>query len=124
MKRLLIALTTLFCLLMPASALAYNPLGSACNSSGTAKNSAACAPNGSDPIAGPNGVLKKASLVIASIAGIAAIIIIIVGGLQYITSDGDPQKAASARSAIIGAGVGLVIIVGSEAIITFVVSKL
>jgi hypothetical protein len=124
MKRYLSVFATLLFLLMPATALAYNPLGGACTSGSTTSNSPACADNGTNnPIAGPNGVLKKASLIIATIAGVAAIIIIIIGGFQYITSNGDPQKASSARSSIIGAVVGLVIIASAEGIITCVISK-
>ena len=135
MKRLLLLVTTLLYLAVPATALAFNPLTNACTDSkgkpitsvdanGKKVVPSDCSTNGSDPITGPNGALKKVSLIIATIAGIAAVIIIIVGGLQYITSGGDPQKAAGARSAIIGAAVGLVIIAAAEAIITFVISKL
>jgi len=124
MKRILLLVATLLCLAAPATALAYNPLDKACQSGVGASDSSACSANGSDPISGPNGALRKVSLIIATIAGIAAVIIIIIGGLQYITSGGDPQKAAGARNAIIGAAVGLVIIAAAESIIIFVVSKL
>jgi hypothetical protein len=124
MKRLLLLVTTLLCLAVPATALAYNPLDNACHSGVGAGDSSACSANGKDPISGPHGALRKVSLIIATIAGVAAVIIIIIGGLQYITSGGDPQKAAGARNAIIGAAVGLVIIVAAESIIVFVVSKL
>jgi uncharacterized protein (DUF2345 family) len=128
MKRLLASLLTVFCLALPATAYAFNPLSDACNSGGDnggAASSTACASNGSqDPISGPNGILMKASLVIATLAGIAAVIIMIVAGIQYITSAGDANKAAGARSAIIGAAIGLAIVAAAEGIIVFVVRKL
>lgn len=124
MKRALVLIATLLSLAMPATAFAYNPFSSACGSGGSAKSSAACSTNGSDPISGPNGALKKISVVLASVAGVAAVILIIIGGLQYITSNGDASKAASARNTIVGSVVGLVIIVSAESIVLFVVSKL
>jgi len=98
-----------------------NVLSCAC--SGSASGSDACSGSTSDPISGQNGVLKRVSLVLATIAGVAAIIVIIVGGIMYITSAGDASKAASARNTIIGAVVGLVIIAAAETIIVFVVNK-
>ena len=122
MKRVLLIVATLLCLSVPAVASAYNPLSGACGAGAGA--SAACSADGSDPLTGPNGVLKKASLLLGILAGITAVIIIIVSGFRYITANGDAQKAASARSGITGALVGLVIIAASTSIVIFVVSKL
>jgi len=121
MKRLIVAATAFLFLLMPASASAYNLFNNACAG---AKSGAVCGTNGKDPVAGPNGVLMKASLVIATLAGIAAVIIMLVSGFNFITSGGDASKAASARQAIIGAAVGLIIIMCAEGIIIFVIKKL
>lgn len=44
-------------------------------------------------------------------AGAIAVIIIIVGGVLYMTSAGDSTKMTRAKNAIVGACVGLVIIV-------------
>lgn len=125
MKRLLVIVATLLCLTTPAmAAAAYNPnpLSGACGAGGGG-GSAACSADGSDPLTGPNGVIKKASLLIGIIAGIAAVIIIMFSGFRYITANGDAQKAASARNGIVGAAVGLVIIAASTTIVVFVVSK-
>jgi len=125
MKRLLVAVTALLCLLLPASVSAYSPLDSACGSGHGAAGSTTCSANkGTDPISGKNGILTRVSLVLASVAGVAAVIIIMLGGFRYITSGGDPQKAAGARNSVIGAAVGLAIIAGAEGIVLFVVSKL
>lgn len=123
MKRLIVIVATLLSLALPATAFAYNPFSSACGSGGGASGSVACSTNGSDPISGKNGALKKVSVVLAGVAGVAAVIVIIFGGFQYITASGDASKAASARNTIVGAVIGLVIIVAAESIILFVVSK-
>lgn len=123
MKRLLLVVTTLLCLCVPATALAYNPLHTACDAGGGAKQqSSACSAGTSDPITGSHGILRKISTIVAIIAGIAAVIILIAGGLEYVTAAGDPQKAAGARNTIIGAIVGLIIIAAAEGIIVFVLN--
>ena len=65
----------------------------------------------------------KVEGVIAIIAGLAAVIMIIVGAFRFVTSSGDAQKAASARTTILSAVIGLVIIVLAQAILTFIVNK-
>lgn len=125
MKRLALLLTTLFCFCIPATALAYDPLSTACSAGGkSTEQSAACTAGNSDPITGSNGALKKVSLILAFISGVTAVIIILVSGFNYVTSGGDPKKAESARNGIVGAVIGLVIIAASETIVVFVISKL
>lgn len=58
------------------------------------------------------------------IAGGIALIIIIIGGIKFITSQGDPQATAKARNTIIYAALGLVISISAFAIVTFVVGRL
>lgn len=78
----------------------------------------------SSPLTGVNGVIFRVARIVASVAGIIAIIMIIVSGFKYMTSGGDSQKAAESRRVIIGAVIGLVIIVLAQTIITFVVRRL
>jgi hypothetical protein len=48
---------------------------------------------------------------------------IMVSGFRYITSGGDAQKISSAKNTLVGAIIGLVVIVLARVIITFVLSK-
>jgi len=61
--------------------------------------------------------------VLSIVAGIAAVIMIIFGGLRYITSGGDSSKVASGKNAIIYAIIGLVIVAFAQFIVRFVSSK-
>jgi hypothetical protein len=98
-----------------------------CTGSAGASSSAVCTdesnPNTS-PIYGKNGLLIKIANIIAFIAGIAAVIVIIVGALQYVTAGGDSNKASSARGTITGALIGLAIIVLAGTIIDFLINRL
>lgn len=61
--------------------------------------------------------------IVFGIAGALALLIIIISGVRYILSGGDPQKAAKAREGIIYALVGLVVAISAETIVVFVVGK-
>lgn len=93
------------------------------NCRGAAAKSPVCGANGSDPLAGKNGVIVRATRLVAIVAGFASVVIIIIGGINFTLSGGDSSKTTSARNTIINAAVGLVIIVLAQAIITFVVSR-
>jgi Ni,Fe-hydrogenase I cytochrome b subunit len=55
-------------------------------------------------------VIKNALMPIYFWAGVLAVIIIIVAGFLYVTSSGNPQQITRAKNAIIGAVVGLIIV--------------
>lgn len=80
-------------------------------------------PNGANPLTGQNGILLKVARIVAVIAGLSAVIVIIIAGFSYVTSDGDAQKTKNARNALVGALVGLFIIAIASVIITFVVNN-
>ena len=61
--------------------------------------------------------------IVFGIGGGIALIVIIIAGIQFILSQGDPQKTAVARSAIIYALIGLAIMVSAFAIVGFVVES-
>ena len=58
------------------------------------------------------------------LAGFIAVIMVIVGGYKLLTSNGEPQKIAAARTTIINALVGLVIAFIGSQIVGFIASRL
>lgn len=58
------------------------------------------------------------------VIGIAGVIAVIVGGIMYTVSGGDPQKTNQAKNTIIYALVGLVIAAFAQLIIIFVLNRL
>ena len=56
--------------------------------------------------------------------GIIAVIVIIVGGVFYMTSQGDPGKVARAKNAILYAVIGLLVVLLSFAIVNFVLTNI
>ena len=126
MKRALITLailvSSLLCL-TPRLALA-DPLGGICNGAGSA--SAVCQDknNKTNPLTGSDGLILKVANIIAIFAGVAAVIIIILAGLRFVTSAGSSEDVAGARRTIIYASVGLVVIVVARALIGLVIGNL
>lgn len=70
------------------------------------------------------GILKDVISILLYIAGTIAVIMIIIGAIRYITSDGDAGKASQAKNTIIYDVVGLVVAVMSFGIVTFVLGRL
>lgn len=56
--------------------------------------------------------------------GAISVIMIIVGGLRYVLSNGDPKAAGSAKDTILYAVVGLVVAIASFAIVQFVLKNI
>lgn len=57
------------------------------------------------------------------IAGAVAVIVIIVAGISYIVSAGDPQRTAKAKDAILYAIIGLFVAILASAIVQLTISK-
>lgn len=72
-----------------------------------------------------SGQITSVLQIAFGIIGVIAIIMIIVAGLQLMTSlGGNPEAAKKARSTIIYAVIGLIIAISAEFIVTFVLNRL
>ncbi len=131
MKRFkqLVALFALMALFLVPSVPAFaatDPFEEACSKQGTGASAACTNPSrgGASPFTGPNGTLTKVTKLISYIAGITSVIIIVVAGLMYVLSGGDPSKVSNAKNAVIYALVGLVIVIVAQALIIFVLNRI
>jgi len=84
-----------------------NPI---CNSVGTTDN----------PV---TGTIRNVSTLMALVGGVVAVIYVILGGFYFVTSNGDPQKAANGRTTLIYALIGLVIIIAAQTIVLYILGK-
>lgn len=117
---------------------AFDLFGSPCdtNAKNGSGSSAVCqdknsqqSPTATNPI---TDTIKKVADVLALIAGIAAVILIVISGFMFVTAGGsiggqrggdNPAKAAKARSTLSSALVGLVIVALAWTIVTFITDK-
>lgn len=70
-----------------------------------------------------SGIIKTVIQILVIAGGIIAVIMIIVGGLKYVTSSGDSQAISSAKKTIIYAIVGLVVVAFAQIIVQFVLNS-
>lgn len=70
-----------------------------------------------------NSVVKAVLNLLSLIVGVAAVIMIIISGFRYITSGGDASKVSAAKSALIYAIIGLIIVALAQLIVRFVFTK-
>jgi hypothetical protein len=68
-----------------------------------------------------DSIVKTAINYLSIVAGIIAVIMLIIGGLKFITSGGDASKVSSARSTILYAIIGVVIAVVGQLFVQFVI---
>lgn len=73
---------------------------------------------------GVNGVFTKITNTILYAVGIISVIMLIYGGLRYITSGGDSKKVTDAKNTIMYAIIGLIIAILSYAIVNFVINAI
>lgn len=62
--------------------------------------------------------------IVISIAAAIAVLFIVIGGLRYVVSSGDPQKTSRAKDTIIYAVVGLLVCIIAEAIVAFALNSI
>lgn len=99
----------------------YNPVDKACQAN---NQSAACKSQNSNNVDGPNGIIVRVTRLVAAFGAFIAVLVIVIYGFQMITSYGDSGKVTSARNAIIGAVIGLVVIALAQALVVFIVSNI
>lgn len=119
------SLFTLAVVAIPAPAYAWSPFGDACTNGGT--GSTVCSTEGgntNNTIAGSDGLIMKVVNVVALVGGIAAVIIIIISGLRFVTSGGSSDGVAGARRALTYSVIGIVIIILARTLVAFILGKL
>jgi hypothetical protein len=126
LRKILIVISFLLLLAIPATAAAANtnPLDKIdCNA---ANHSAVCQDRNThtDPFTGPNGVLHTATDLVAFAAGVAALIFLVLAGIKYITSQGDPAEVSKAKQSIIYAFVGLIIVGLAHQLVSYLISRI
>lgn len=67
-------------------------------------------------------VVQNILYTIIAISGIVAVVYIVLGGINYMTSTGDPGKVQKARQTILYAAIGLVVCALAFAIVNFTIN--
>ncbi len=70
-----------------------------------------------------DGIITTVINIFSLVVGVVAVIMIIVGGLKYITSGGDSGNVTGAKNTILYAVIGLVVVALAQFIVKFVLGK-
>ncbi len=70
-----------------------------------------------------NNLLTNIINIFSLIVGVVAVIMIIIGGLKYITSGGESSNITGAKNTILYAVIGLVVVALAQFIVKFVLAK-
>ena len=130
-KRIILSTTALLAIVMPAGLVVApafavsqaNIPDSLCKGGNLDVTDGTCK---SDPVEAQqtvNDIIGTVINIFSIVVDVTAVIMIIVGGFQYITSGGDSGKVTTAKNTILFAIVGLVIVALAQVIVNFVLSK-
>ena len=70
-----------------------------------------------------DSIIKTVINIFSLVVGVVAVIMIIIGGLKYITSGGDSGNITGAKNTILYAIIGLVVVALAQFIVNFVLGK-
>lgn len=68
-------------------------------------------------------VIEVAINIFSIVVGIAAVIMIIIGGMKYVTSSGDSTSVNGAKNTILYAIVGLIVVGLAQVLVKFVLNQ-
>lgn len=72
---------------------------------------------------GINNVLKTLLNILSFVAGVIAVIMIILAGIRFVTSQGESQSISAARNTVIYAVIGIIIVLLAQIIVRVVLSQ-
>jgi len=116
------AILTVVAVMVAAGAALSSPAMAACTGTGcigTAVNEVNPSPNG-DKL--PD-IIKKIVNLLLYVIGAVAVIMIVVGGIKYVVSNGDSSAVTSAKNTIFYAVIGIVVAILAYAIVNFVITS-
>jgi hypothetical protein len=129
MKFALLAFVSVFMftmpMLVPATASADDIANGLCNGANLQADTTQGCDSANDAAANDkiNHIITVVINAFSLIVGIAAVIMIIVGGLKYIISGGEAGNVTSAKNTILYAIIGLVVVALAQFVVKFVLNK-
>jgi len=125
MKKLLLFAVLIVGMFAFLSLVSASPLLAATPKEDVCKGVALTGGSCNDTSGGPNvqSVIRDVINILSFVVGVVAVIMVIIGGLRYITSGGDSNSTSAAKNTILYAVIGLVIVAMAQVIVRFVLSR-
>lgn len=93
-----------------------NPLGAGADCSKSSSNSSS--------LFGAQGTFHTIANVLIYIVGAVSVIMLIIGGLRYVISQGNKENVTQAKDTILYAVIGIIVAILAYAIVNFVISSI
>lgn len=71
-----------------------------------------------------NTAIKTITNILLFIIGAVSVIMLIIGGMKYVMSNGSPDAIKSAKNTILYAVIGIIVAIAAYAIVSFVINQL
>lgn len=124
-KKVSLALTACALLVLPvivpARAGAVDDAAKTAACSGIGAVGADC--TGADSGSSVEGIIATVVNILSWVIGVAAVVMLIIGGLRYVVSGGDANSVSSAKNTILYALVGVVVAALAQALVQFVLRR-
>ena len=108
---------------VPVSALFEGSKDDACNAINATSSKPAKDPCGSSSTKKVNGLITDVINILSVVIGVAAVIMIMIAGFKYITSQGDSAGISSAKNTLLYAVIGIIVVASAQLIVRFVLAK-
>ena len=89
----------------------------------TAGGKQVCKNDKGDEVNCVNEAIRNVVNLLSIIVGVAAVIVVIIAGLMFITATGDSGKVARARSTLLYAVIGLIVAAMAQVIVRFLLER-
>jgi len=128
-KRLLVSASAFTLMLVPGALVAAPAFaqtadidGNLCAGANLQVGDKDCSTAG-DPAEKVNTLIAQVINIFSLVVGVVSVIMIIIGGLKYITSGGDAGNVSGAKNTILYAVIGLVVVALAQVIVRFVLDR-
>lgn len=126
MKRLFISFLSIIALVVTISTLVPLPVTAQVDvfqNCSTNSDTAICKAT-NDKLFGPNSIWTNILNTLIYAAGAVSVLMIIIGGIRYATSNGDQGSITGAKNTILYSIIGLIVAVSAFAVVNFVLSSI
>lgn len=69
------------------------------------------------------GIIKTAINIVSYMAGVAAVVAILISSIKFMTANGDQNSISSAKKTLVFAAVGIIIVLIAQSIVAFALKK-
>lgn len=103
-------------------AVGADPRAKLCEGAGGAASAENCAGQAGAPTV--MGTIQNITNILIFVLGAVAVIMLIIGGIRYVTSAGDQNALTSAKNTVLYALIGVAVAIMAYAIVNFVLTNL